>query len=236
MPVVNLGLHGGLGNTFHENMAKLNIGKGDIVIVCHSSYDDDDILNPELACITLEWNTELWCILRSEDIFPVLLASPNYVLRAASYWISGRGNQPVEGSCYNRSSFNEYGDIGAERTESIYVFREGAIIVPSISDDCVKRLNEFNQYVTEQGGVLLIAGYPIGDGEYTPQRSEYQEFQEQLEERLDATVISDYMDYFFPYSYFYDSEAHLTSKGAEARTKQLIKDLLDYFDSVSGTM
>ena len=31
MPVVNLGLHGGLGNAFHEDIAKLNINSGDIV-------------------------------------------------------------------------------------------------------------------------------------------------------------------------------------------------------------
>lgn len=38
MPVVNLGLHGGLGNAFHEEIAKLNINEGDIVVVCHSSF------------------------------------------------------------------------------------------------------------------------------------------------------------------------------------------------------
>ena len=38
MPVVNLGLHGGLGNAYHEEIAKLNINEGDIVIVCHSNY------------------------------------------------------------------------------------------------------------------------------------------------------------------------------------------------------
>lgn len=30
LPVVNLGLHGGLGNAFHEEMAKINVCEGDI--------------------------------------------------------------------------------------------------------------------------------------------------------------------------------------------------------------
>ena len=37
MPVVNLGLHGGLGNYFHEQMAKENIQVGDIVVLCHTN-------------------------------------------------------------------------------------------------------------------------------------------------------------------------------------------------------
>ena len=36
MPVVNMGLHGGDGNAFHEEMAKINVVSGDIYVLCHS--------------------------------------------------------------------------------------------------------------------------------------------------------------------------------------------------------
>lgn len=111
----------------------------------------------------------------------------------------------------------------------MFTFTDGTVPVPQISDICAKRLNEFNQFVSEQGATLLIAGYPVGDGEYTPTRLEFQEFQQKLEKELDAEVISDWDDYFFPYDYFYNSQLHLTNKGAEARTMQLIKDLKKYF-------
>lgn len=231
MPVVDLGLHGSLGNAFHENITKLNIGAGDIVIVCHSNYNDQDVIvDPDLACITLEWNTELWKILRPKDVFTVLKASPNYVVDSMILWLKGEGNLPRD-DCYTRSAFNKYGDIGYERQKSVYTFTEGVISVPQINDICAKRLNEFNQFVTEHGAMLLIAGYPVGDGEYTPARSEFQEFQIQLENKLDAEVISDWDDYFFPYDYFYNTQLHLTDKGAEVRTEQLIRDLKKYFIS-----
>ena len=63
MPVVNMGLHGGLGNAFHEEMTRLNVTEGDIYIICHCSYSDDGQLkNKELAWITLENHPSLWKI------------------------------------------------------------------------------------------------------------------------------------------------------------------------------
>lgn len=230
MPVVNLGLHGGLGNAFHENIAKLHIGEGDIVIVCHTDYGDDGTIpDPGLACLTLEWNVELWGILSVRDIFPVMKSSLDYVIKSVFFWKNGTGNLPTD-DCYTRGAFNEYGDVAYERKESEYTFVEGDVKVPGISSACVRRLNGFNRYVMDCGAVLLIAGYPIGDGEYTPNKSEYQEFQRELEEQLEAEVISDYTDYFFPYSYFYDSCFHLTDEGVRARTEQLIMDMKKYFE------
>ena len=61
MPIVNLGLHGGLGNAFHEYIAKLNIHSGDIIIVCHSNFSDDDKIDDiALAWITVEYHKDLW--------------------------------------------------------------------------------------------------------------------------------------------------------------------------------
>lgn len=38
-------------------------------------------------------------------------------------------------------------------------------------------------------------------------------------------MISNYVDYMFDYKYFYNTEFHLTSEGAEIRTSQLIADV-----------
>ena len=65
MPVVNMGLHGGVGNVFNEQAARLNVTPGDIYVVCHSNYDDTDaIKNPELAWITIENHFELYKLIR----------------------------------------------------------------------------------------------------------------------------------------------------------------------------
>lgn len=82
MPVVNMGLHGNLGNMFHEEMARINVTEGDIYVLCHTSYDDPSvILDPVIGWITIENHFELYSILRHEDIWPMLKAYPIYLKR-----------------------------------------------------------------------------------------------------------------------------------------------------------
>ena len=108
-------------------------------------------------------------------------------------------------------------------------FKENIISVPSINDTCINRLNNLNQYCKDRGATLLIAGYPIAYGEYSEfSEKDFDVFQSELASRFDGVVISDYSDYFFPYDYFYNTELHLNEKGANARTKQLIKDIKNW--------
>lgn len=51
MPVVNLGLNAALGNAFHERMPLFNLTKGDVIVIAHFDYNDNDTIpDPELAC------------------------------------------------------------------------------------------------------------------------------------------------------------------------------------------
>lgn len=233
MPVVNLGLHGGLGNAFHEEIAKLNINGGDIVIVCHSNYKDEDVISdPELAWVTYDYNENVWPIIRKKDYLTMLKAYPAYLRDSYFLWITGRGNLET-GDVYSRSAFNQYGDViakdDAEQMNTDEFFKENIISVPSINDTCINRLNNLNQYCKDRGATLLIAGYPIAYGEYSEfSEKDFDVFQSELASRFDGVVISDYSDYFFPYDYFYNTELHLNEKGANARTKQLIKDIKNW--------
>ncbi len=233
MPVVNMGLHGGVGNAFHEEMAKVNIHEGDIIIVSHTEYNDDDkILDPVIVWLAVENHPQLWQLIRPKDLWQMYLAFPAYFSRALPLWADGSGNEPNYGDIYNRVAFNEYGDNIYERKETVYSFQQGSIATPGTSDTCIERLNELNSYVTERGATLLIAAYPVPDGEYTPDHAAYDSFQQELQDRLDCPFISDFHDYFFGYEYFYDTAYHLTNEGAKLRTEQLIKDLQRYMSSL----
>lgn len=227
-PVVNMGLHGGLGNVFHEQMAKLNVCEGDIYIICHSEYDDNDrIGNCELAWLTIENHYNLWRLIRAEDVWGMLNAFPVYLRKTIDLYSSGTGNID-NGGRYSRSAFNEYGDFGIYREGSIWT-KLVPVKCPSISDESVERINKLNKYLEKRGAVLLIAGYPIGNGEVTAEKSEFIAFERNLKDRMDCAVISDYLDYMFDYSYFYDyNYLHLNSEGAALRTQQLIDDLREW--------
>lgn len=228
MPVVNLGLHGDLGNRFHEDIAKLNINEGDIIIICHSNYNDNGRVNDyELELLTLEWHKELWQIARKDDYIGLIKAIPSYLIKA--YWLklSNSGNQ-AQNDCYSRTAFNEYGDnIFAQNDNGTFDFTE-SIKAPSVSNTCIARINEFNNYVLERGATLLIAGFPIADGEYTANHSFYYEFETELKGKVECPVISSVNDYFMDYRFFYNTTLHLTEEGAVLRTRQLIEDLRNY--------
>lgn len=225
MPVVNLGLHGGLGNAFHEEIAKPAISRGDIVIVCHTDYSNDDFIkNPMLAWSTIEWDRDLWYIIRPKDYLDMIWTYPRYAVDAGLLFFKGSGNLPID-ECYSRRAFNMYGDCNYERNVNVYDFTPSSITVPQIDENCIKRLNEYNQLIQERDATLLVAGYPIASGEFTPPKEEYDKFQQELEAKLDCEVISDVDDYLIPYSYFYDTALHLTNDGAKLRTQLLIDDL-----------
>lgn len=230
MPVVNLGLQGALGNAFHEEIAKLNIGQGDIVVVSHIDYADEDKLDdPELAWITVEKNPQLLQILRPKDWIPMLRAYPNYAFNCFVRWQRGWNTIP-EGTLYIRESVNEYGDfvMRTGQDTASYQFRAGELTVPQVGDACIERMNKLNEYIRSKGAQMVVSYYPIADGEFTPDREAYHAFAEELESRLDCPVISDIDSYFFPYDCFFDTIYHLNEKGARLRTEQLIRDLQNW--------
>lgn len=224
MEVVNLGLHGGLGNRFAENCALLNIQKGDIIVVCHSDFSDASEFQADLAWITLENNRELYKIPDFQHWMKLIPAFPDYAFTATSLYLRHVGNQN-EDLVYSREAFNEYGDNVSVRKSTVKELDLSTVQVPQISNECVERLNSINEYCSEKGAYMVIAGYPILTGEGTPVPADYDVFYQSLQENLTAEVISDYKDYCFPEVYFYDAILHLTNQGAQARTRQLIQDL-----------
>lgn len=224
MPVVNMGLHGGVGNAFHEEMARLNVHEGDIYILCHTDFSDNDTIeDPTLTWLTIENHYSLWRILRKKDVLPMMKAFPNYVKKSFDLYISDTGNQDV-GGVYSRSSFNAYGDVSVLREGTIIDF-DTPVEPPLINDTTINRINKLNKWLNQRGATLLVASYPIGNGDMTADPSQFVSFQEELAAKLDCTIISNYTDYMFDYSYFYDTYYHLNTAGVELRTQQLIKDL-----------
>lgn len=225
MPVVNLGLHGYMGKRFQENMAKYNMGKGDIIAICHSytSPDTGAIRSPALVWITIENHLHLWPLIRY-DVPQMIAAVFPYSLKVWRRRIKHKDKVELH-TCYSREAFNQYGDNAYPRPKNEFIFHEGDVPIPYINEACINRLNRLNRYCTRRGATLVIAGYPIGYGEYTPDKTLLIKKWNYLKSNLDCDVISNIEDYFFPYSDFYDSDLHLVDSAAARRTEQFINDL-----------
>ena len=229
MPVVNMGLHGGLGNAFAEQAALLNPHPGDIYVVCHTEYaDNNTILDPTLAWITLENHWELWQMIRMEDL-PLLIKSiPSYARHIARKLLLHDESDEIPP--YARQSFNRYGDVGDLREESL--IKAENLLPPDINDTTVYRLNALDAMLEACGAELVIAGYPIAHRETLPDKEAFASFKATLDTALTAPVISDFSDYFMESDCFYDTVYHLTTAGAVSRTNLLIDDLFCAFPDV----
>lgn len=226
MPAINMGLHGGAGNEFHESMAKLNVVAGDIYVICHTEYNDEgDKVDPSLVWITIENHFDIWGLVPPKQYGGMKDAISTYVKKALGLWSDGSGNEATE-DAYARPMVNAYGDDIYPRPQTVPdAVPFDSQTVPYLDDTCVDRLNALNAYLTERGATMLIAAYPIANGEFTPLVSKYDAFQEELEARMDAPVISYFPEYMFDYAYFYDTLYHLTDDGVRLRTNYLIDDI-----------
>ncbi len=233
MPVVNMGMHAGLGQTFCMDLAKKGIQEGDIVVIMPAYYSDaDGLKDGTLAWMMLENKLGLIFNVRICD-FPALIKGfPAYFKRAVECWKNGLG-----GIEHTRESFNHYGDISAASDTNI--MEEGWLpsypFETEINIELMDYYNEYNQFVQKKGARMVMASMPIIDLMIDGRYDEVIQRQERVIEKLDFPVISDWGDYVYPAEYFYDTNYHLNDRGADVRTKQLINDLKSWMEQ-SGDM
>ncbi|MCR5655304.1 MAG: hypothetical protein K6G07_06675 [Lachnospiraceae bacterium] len=228
MPVVNMGMHGGLGNPFNEQAAVQNLHPGDIVILSYSNFDDKDVIkNQELAWITIEDHFELYSYVRKQDWPDMIRAYPTYLKDCLTLWADGTGNMD-SGDEYSRTQFNEYGDNIYDRPGLVPGTDLSEVHIPAIGQSTVDRINALNDTVTAAGATLLITAYPTPITEQTAGVDEYAAFSDEIDERIDAPLISRYEDYMMDASYFYNTYLHLNNEGVKVRTEMFIEDLHSY--------
>ena len=226
MPVVNFGLHGGLGQAFHTDMIKSHIHEGDIVIIIPAVFNEETskIADPVLAWVTIENHFFLWSGISAQNYWDMILAYPTYLNRAARLFLLGEGNGHMEGF-FVRAAFNEYGDNVYPRPVTELVYGESVL---SFNCDYLSAAmrdywNEYNEFVISRGATLFISSPPILDDQLEVDPAV---LQSQLDNELNFPMISQLEDYIFPREYFFESGFHLNEIGVAVRTELFIRDLM----------
>lgn len=229
MPVVNLGLHGGIGQTFGTQLAKEYIHEGDIIVLLPESYDYEtaNIRDGVLTWLAIENDSSLWTTLQKTDL-PVMIKSfPTYLKKAINMWAKHKGNQ-VTSNVYNRLAFNEYGDSNVIRESNImengYIENDG-FNCSYLSEAMRNYWNDFNKNAMKKGGFVLMGVPPILKEDLKLSDYDLDNLLCQLEQELEMPIISDFENYIFPKEYFFDTNFHMTDAGAELRTRLLIEDM-----------
>ena len=237
MPVVNMGMHGGLGETFCMDIAKEGIRQGDlIVIVPGVYYYEPKLADGTLAWLLLENDLSLLQRVDKRDYSTLLKGYPAYLKRALALWKSQAGNLADDApNIQDRNSFNEYGDIRSVGSTNIM---EGGYIQEvypvNICYDLMDYFNEYNRYVQKKGATMVLAAPPFMETILENGYTTVEGLEENLMQALDFPVISDYKDYVYPQEYFYNTNLHLNDKGKEIRTMQLIEDIREWMNDEGG--
>lgn len=226
MPVVNFGLHGGLGQAFHTDMIKRHINKGDIVIIVPSSYSSESTMINDcvMAWSIIENNFDMWGGISHKDYLNMVKAYPTYIRKAIDLWVTHTGNEPIGTTSYKRESFNKYGDNIYSRPTC--VMADGAygsfFSSRTLSVAMQDYWNDYNKYVSSKEATLYISSPPILAETLDVDLSK---LQKDVEQGLHFPMISQLDEYVYPLTYFFDTGFHLNETGKSVRTEQLIIDL-----------
>jgi hypothetical protein len=231
MPVVNMGIHAGLGLYFQAEMAKENICENDIVILSPTSFSDS--VEKRAEDVRLLWQiaekrVSLISLFPRENYYPMFIEFPHYVgtgviNKTLKYLKKLDPSLPP----YRYEDFNEYGDNVYAKEETEFKVGEdygSCFRANKMSDNMINYLNDYNSFVVDKGARFFVVSPPILEMEIDSKES-LNIAQDSIEDGIGKLMISQLSDYVYPINYFYDTGFHLNSVGKCVMTKQVIEDV-----------
>ena len=230
--VVNYGLYAALGTKFMLDTSKVNIGKGDIVIIAPeiSEQTYSTYFNAETVLQATDGYHEMHKYLSLDNNEQLLAKYMSYSYAKLEY--ARKKNKPDPVGIYRHDSFNEYGDIDVIRPSNIML--NGIDITTGInprpelvSDDFISMINSYVRFVKRKGATPYFNYSPCSDVAITASRSLRDQFEEKIEKNIKCETLMSLDSCLLNYQYFYDTNFHLNTIGAYQFTNLLVAALKD---------
>ncbi len=239
IPVVNMGLHAGLGLRLMLNEATRSLHAGDIVVIV-PEYEHFDELSLDGR------PGELGPFIKS---CPRCLRGVTNVNQLKNIYIGilqkleGYLEQPLKGDesdlVYCRKCFNKWGDVVAHlevvAPAEIKDLPEGDAPLQRefLRDDSpIVLLNDFYENQASKGVIVVLMFPGIPEEMYSMGESSYLFLYERLSIGLSIPILGTPKDFVFPSAYFYDTAYHMNRDGREIRTQKIIAFIDEYLQSV----
>ncbi len=224
MPVVNMGLHAGLGLRFEVESVKPFLRHGDVLLVVpeYENYQDNLWLGETyLANVVISSPTQYLPLLNIKQTYTV----------AKNYFKSSFANLAFEftgkhdPSSYKSFGFNAQGDyIDHYDKHSDKGISPRNIYTHSYNEEAVAYLGETAKLLQAQG-IQVLVGFPAMLKEGYEGKKDFVALAEKDLRKNIAYVVGTPHDYVFDKQDVYDTEYHLTQAGTAKRTLQLIVDV-----------
>jgi hypothetical protein len=222
-PVVNLGLHAGLGLELMLSQAERALGPGDLVVVSPEYV----ILGEGLPLDSITVWQQVATVPGSVRDLP-LSAWPRLLddglmlprQRLNALWDYSRYGRP--GSLYWREGFNSQGDFVGhleKGTQEAGGQRVGVPTVEAAGDAC-ERLARFARFARARGAEVVVTPPPIPEDDRELQAEARARLWQAVGQRAGLTVIEDAV---IPRALFFDSGYHLAREGRRRRTAAIVR-------------
>ncbi len=225
--VVNFGLYATIGTKAMMDMARPYIKEGDIVILSPELSEQTYSLyfNPDALLEATDGISSSLSGIRLDDKVSLFYNYYKYAFNKLELTASGEipgADEESRVGIYWKDSFDEYGEISAEREYNIMADRGYYDSTMPISvgeelfdTDFIEYVNDYCDYVKECGATVLFGFSPVNRLALDSSLMALGEFQDALGERIDCGFAWDIEDCAIHEGYFYDTNFHLNSAGAE---------------------
>lgn len=221
VPVVNLGLHAGLGLEFMLNELKASMNEGDVVILSIEYFlgDEDYDLKDYMQKMYPEASH-----FYSKSIVKDFQQSIEETRKNLK---SFNNRKPIDTSfsVYSRAGFNMYGDLVSHLQQPPPKELRQAKLLNYKYWDGIEILNDFYKYAQTKNVNVFFAFPNFASSEYKKNQMAINKLYDDIQKNLLIEVINTPEDLVLNDSLFYDTIYHLNSEGRELRTNKLIESI-----------
>jgi len=233
MPVVNTGIHGGIGLKYMMSDVLPYVRKNDIVVLAPEyAYFHDLIYYGEIELVSVLFDVfpegrQFISLHQWERLAPsVLRYAATKIMDIPLGVVRSLMGQPKTTDIYRRQSFNRFGDAVAHwnKPNEIVVCAEKCSGKETVNPDVLADIHEFKSNVQKTGALLIMLPPVYQECSFNHREFIINRIEYELRKNGPAYMASP-LRYRLPDGYFLNTPYHLNKKGVDLRTTMMIEDL-----------
>lgn len=156
---------------------------------------------------------------------------PTYVLKKINSI-----HETESSGIYSLKSFDNKGNIIFDRKECVLPqnitpnYGKVEMDKMNITKEFQEYINEFCDYVHEKEASIVFSFPPIIDERFYGTDEQIEKFEQEIDNKLKATRISNIKDYVFQRDCMYDMIYHCNNKGERVRSERLAEDIIKFLN------
>ncbi len=230
IPILNMGIHAGIGLEYIVNDIKPYVKKGDLIVLIpeyEHFYTDDFYGDMELVQMVFEIEPASKKLLNTNQWLHLIKYLPTYSAKKIKNFVPSLFNEKTGIiDIYHRKSFNTYGDAFLHWTlpNQNYLHAPKSNHIENVNKEVIVFLKEFKLFTEKQGARLLIFPPVIDETSFNNKINIITKIAKELKNN-DIAFECEPRSFCYNDSLFFNSYYHLNKLGVDKRTLQLLKDL-----------